>query len=386
MDKRQSNISELLNPVIEALPEPAIVLNFDLKLVLLNQAYLNLTSQNQSIEPTALFDEKTLDELKKKFLSLRENNQIQKITTVGLFLSDSSIKSVLTINRIQFEEEEYFLVIISKEENFINDYSNVSILVKDELKNYLDEELVEYFNEMSSLLPFTLILKNRIKKILDARSEIICLKDEKGRIILPNSAYEKTVGVNLDEPANRATDFLIYPYQFNLLRSACEYLKLTRKAIVINGLNFTSEEVKGKSLILLPITDKQGKFYYSATIISKTNVLDNQNHLIFGKIFSEFPLPILILSKDGIIQHANEEFIKLVGEKLNDLMNSHIQQIFPFLLTENLSSFSESELKEEQIQIDESFNPVDLDFAKYFLKVKKHFDSQGKLESLILLF
>jgi len=386
LDKRQSNISELLNPVIEALPEPAIVLNFDLKLILFNQAYLNLTSHNQSIEPTTLFDTKTLDELKKKFLSLRENNQIQKISTVSLFSSESGIKSVLTINRVQFEEEEYFLIIISQEENLINDYSSVSILVTDELKNYLDEELIEFFNEMSALLPFTLILKNRVKKILDTRSEIIYLKDEKGRIILPNSAYEKTVGVNLDEPANRASDLLIYPYQFNLLRSACEYLKLTRKAIVINGLNFTSEEVKGKSLILLPITDKQGKFYYSATIISKTNVLDNQNDLIFGKIFSEVPLPILILSKDGIIQHANEEFIKLAGEKLNDLLNSHIQQIFPFLLNENLSSFSESELKEEQIQIDESFNPVDLDFAKYFLKVKKHFNSQGKLESLILLF
>ena len=386
LDKRQSNISELLTSVIEALPEPAIVLNFDLKLVISNQAYLNLANKNQSLEPAALFDKETLDELKRKFLLLRENNQIQEITTLGLFPSEHNIESILTINRIHFEEEEYFLIIISQEENLISDYSNVSILISDEIKNYVDEELIEFFNEMSSLLPFTLILKNRIKKILDTRSEIICLKDEKGKIILPNRAYEKAVGVNLDEPVNRESDLLIYPYQFNLLRSACEYLKLTRKAIVINGLNFTSEEVKGKSLILLPVTDKQGKFYYSATIISETNVLDKQNHLIFGKIFSEVPLPVLIVSKDGIIQHANEEFIKLAGEKLNDLLNNHIQQIFPFLLTENLSSFSESELKEEQIHIDESFNPVDLDFAKYFLKVKKHFDSQGKLESLILLF
>ncbi len=92
-------------------------------------------------------------------------------------------------------------------------------------------------------------------------------------------------------------------------------------------------------MILLPITDKQGKFYYSAAIISQANVLIRENHQIFGKIFSEVPLPILIISKEGLIQHANEEFIKLVSEKSEDLLNQHIQQFFPYLLAENLSSF-----------------------------------------------
>lgn len=386
LDKRQSNIQELLSPLLEALNEPAIVLNFDLRLILYNQLYFDLVNPSGNLDPALLFDELTLDELKKKFLLLRENKVVQKISSVSLYLPDNLIKSNLKINRIHFDEEEYFLIIISTEDNLSENNSNIDIVLTDDLKGYVDEELMELFSQLASLLPFTLLLKNRVKKILDTRREIICLKDEKGNIIISNQAYENTVGVNLTESANRNTDYLFYPYQVNILRSASEYLKLTRKAIIIKGFNFTSEEAKGKSLILLPVTDKQGKFYYSALIITGSKLIIKENHLLFGKVFSEVPIPVLVLSKEGVIQHANEEFIKLAGEKINDLLNNHIQQIFPFLLTENLSSFSESELREEEIFIDDKFNPVDSEFARFVIKVKKHFDNQGKFETLILFF
>jgi len=380
------NVAEILNPVIQIFEEPAIVLTFDLNFILSNQTFQSLTKQNELFDAATIFDEKTLNDLKKKFLLLRENNLIQKIYSARIFLSDKLIERDLIINRIQIEDEEYFLIIISQEEETNKELSNVNLNVAQNPSELVDEELYEIFEELKSHLPFTLIIKSRIKKILDKRKEIIYLKDENGKIILSNNAYEKAVGVNLEANENRFADLLLYPYQTNLLRTACEYIKLTRKSIIINGLNFTSDEAKNKSLILLPITDTQGKFYYSAVIICKTDNINKQNQFIFGKIFSDVPLPILILSIDGLIQHANEEFIKLAGENLNDLLNQHIQRIFPFLLTENLSSFSESDLMEEEIQIDEGFNPVDSEFARYSLKVKKHFDNQGKPESIVLLF
>lgn len=386
MDKKQTNISELLHPVIESLPNPAIILSFDLKTILYNQLFDELISRNKIYEAERLFNSHTLEEIKKKFLTLRETNIPQKFFSVALNFEDSELQTDLTINRIQFEDEDYFMITFISEEFSTKDSNDIKLTFTDEVKRYIDEKLIEFFSEISSLLPFTLLVKNRLKKILDERPEIIWLKDESGKLFLSNKNYDEAIGINLDELKNRSTDLLLFPYQSNLIRSSTEYLKLTRRPIVLEGLKFTSEKANGKALVLLPLTDKQGKFYYSAAIISQANVLVKENHKIFGKIFSEIPLPILIISKDGLIQHANEEFIKLAAEKSEDLLNQHIQQFFPYLLTENLSSFLESELNDEQIQIDESFNPVDPGFAKYFLKVKKHFDSQGKIESLILLF
>ncbi|AFH49729.1 PAS/PAC domain protein [Ignavibacterium album JCM 16511] len=386
MDKKQLNISELLHPAIEAIPYPTIILSFDLRIILSNQLFIQLVHNKKIIEAQKIFNTDILEELKKKFLLLRETNIAQKISTVSILFEELEIQTDLTINRLQFEEEEYFMVIFSAEEYPVKEFNEIKLKVTDDVKNYIDEELLDFFSEISSLLPFTLLIKNRIKKILNERSEIIWIKDESGKLFLFNKNYEDAVGINIEVLKNRDTDLLIFPYQANIINSSIDYLRLTKKAIVIDGLKFTSEKATGKPLILLPLNDKQGKFFYSAAIISQQKVLAKENHHIFGKIFSEVPLPILIISKDGLIQHSNGEFIKLVSEKSEDLLNKHIQQIFPYLLTENLSSFLESELKEEQIQIDETFNPVDTDFAKYFLKVKKHFDSQGKTQNLILLF
>lgn len=386
MDKKQTNISELLHPVIESLPNPAIILSFDLKTILYNRLFDELISRNKIYDAQRLFSLNVLEEIKKKFLTLRETNIPQRIFSATLNFEDRELQTDLTINRLQFEDEDYFMITFLSEEFSTKDFNDIKLTFTDEVKRYIDEELIEFFSEISSLLPLTLLVKNRLKKILDERPEIIWLKDESGKLFLSNKNYDEAIGINLDELKNRSTDLLLFPYQSNLIRSSIEYLKLTRRPIVLEGLKFTSEKANGKALVLLPVTDKQGKFYYSAAIISQANILAKENQKIFGKIFSEVPLPILIISKDGLIQHANEEFIKLVAEKSEDLLNQHIQQFFPYLLTENLSSFLESELNDEQIQIDESFNPVDSGFAKYFLKVKKHFDSQGKIENLILLF
>lgn len=386
MDKKQINISELLHPVIESLPYPAIILSFDLKTILSNKLFIDLISSDKNFEAQKIFNSDTLEELKKKFLLLRETNVVQTISSVTISYEDREFQTDLTINRFQLIEDEYFLIIFSSEANVTKEFNEIKLSITDEVKKYIDEELLEFFSEVSSLLPFTLLVKNRIKKILDERPEIIWLTDESGKLFLFNKNYEDAIGIRVEELKNRTENLLIFPYQSNLVHSIIEYLKLTRKAIVIEGLKFTSVKASGKTLVLLPLTDKQGKFCYSTAIISQHDLLANDNYKIFGKIFSEIPLPTLIISKNGLIQHSNEEFIKLVGEKSEDLLNKHIQQIFPYLLSEILSSFLESELKEEQIQIDDGFNPVDIDFAKYFLKVKKHFDSRGKTDSLILLF
>lgn len=386
LDKKQINISELLNPLIEAIPFPSIILTFDLQLLFSNKLFIETIDQDIKNNVGKIFTIETLEELKKKFLLLRETKIPQKIPSAQFIINDEIIQIDLLINRISLEEEEYFIIILISMNQSFSDYYDVKINVTDDVKNFLDEELLEIFSEVSTMLPLTLIAKNRLKKILDERPEIIWLKDDEGKIFIANRNYEEAIGISFDDFENKKTDLIIYPYQKNLVNSSCDYLRLTRKTIVLEGLRFTSESAKGKSLILLPITDKYGKFYYSAAIISKQKVLSEENHSIFGRIFSEIQLPILIISSDGLIQHANKEFIKLVREKINDLLNQHIQSIFPYLLIGNISSFSESNLEEEGILIDEGFNPVDIGFAKYSLKIKKHFDAQGKTESLILLF
>lgn len=386
LDKKLINISEILNPLIESLPFPAIILTFELKLLFVNHLFTQILKWNtkNNLEKLLTFD--ILDEIKKKFLLLRETKVSQKIPSVQILNNEDIIQTDLLINRIQIEEEEFFILIFSSINESIAEFPDIKISVADEIKNYIDEELSELLSEMSPMLPFTLISRNRLKKILDERPEIIWLKDVEGKIFLTNRNYEKACGIGPDDFDNKNQDLLIYPYQQNLIHSSCEYLRLTRKTIVLEGLKFTSESAQGRPLILIPITDRHGKFYYSAAIISKQKVLHSQNHSVFGRVFSEIPLPILIISRDGFIQHANKEFIKLVREKINDLLQQHIQTIFPYLLIGNISSFLESGLEEEQIPIDETFNPVDIGYAKYFLTLKKHFESHGIPESLILLF
>lgn len=384
MDKKYINISDILHSIIELIPQPAIILTADLRIINSNQPFISLCGKID--DARVLFYPNTLDELRKKFLLLREKNVVQRISSVSICFVDREIQTDLNISLLHFDEEEYFLLTISFDEFAAEKTGEIKLSFTDEVREYVDEELIDFFSEIGHLLPPTLLIQNRIKKLLDKRDEIIWLRDESGKLFVANKNYEDAIGIRIDELNNKNTDLLFFPYQSNLLRSTNEYLKLTRKAIVIEGLKFTSEKASGKSLVLLPVTDKYGKFYYSAAIISKSKVPAYENAQISGKIFSEFPLPILIISNKGIIQHTNEEFIKLVKENSGDLLNRHIQQIFPYLLTENLSSFLESELNAEEFQIDENFNPVDLDYAKYTLKVKKHFDSHGKIENLILLF
>lgn len=386
LDKKSINISELINPLIDSIPFPILISTFELKIVFSNRIFIEKIDKDLKSHLGNFLAFDTLDEIKKKFLLLRETKVSQKIPSVQILVNEKVVNTDLIINRIVFDEEEYFILILSSLSDNTLDFSNLKITVTDDIKTYLDDELSEVFSELGPMLPFTLVAKNRLKKVLDERPEIIWLKDEEGNIFIANKNYEDATGIKFDDLENKSTDLIIYPYQLNLIRSSCEYLRLTRKSILFEGLRFTSESAAGKSLILTPITDRQGKFYYSAAIISKQIEYTIPGSTIFGRIFSEVPLPILIITNDGLIQHANQEFIKLVREKINDLLNQHIQILFPYLLIENISSFSESELTEEQILIDESFNPVDIGFAKYFLKIKKHFNSQGKTDNLILLF
>ncbi len=386
MDKKQINISELLKPLIQPLPLPTLILSFDLNILTGNQLFVQRIKHNLKNSVSELLSTDTLDEIKKKFLLLRETNITQLIPSVQLFSQDEIILSDISINRIQIEDEEYFILVFSPLNEKTTDFSNIKISIIDDVGNYVNEELLEIFSHTSSMLPFTLVAKNRLQKILDERDEIIWLKDEEGRIFITNKKYDEATGIHFEDSAINSNELILYPYQLNLLNAACEHLRLTRKSIVIEGLKFNTEYLAGKNLILLPITDKYGKFYYSAAILSNQAILSIPGHSVFGRIFSDITVPILILSGNGVIQHANKEFIKLVKEKLENLVNQHVQLIFPNLLISNICSFIESELEEDQIPINETFNPVDISSAKYVLKIDKHYKSPGLKGNLVLYF
>lgn len=386
LDKKQINIFDLINPIIDSIQYPIALFTFDLNFITGNKQFNNQFGSGNNLIASRVFDQLTIEELKKKFLLLRENDIVEPLIAVPAFFNDREYIVNIRINRIHYEDEEYFALIFETKDIGEKYKSDLSFLITDSIKEYISDEIIELFYEISRFLPFTLIERNRIKKILDLKREPLWFCDSEGYIIISNKSFERIAGITLQDSGKIKLDSFFYPYQLSIINSSISYTRLTRKAIVLKGLVLSAELRSKNVLVLIPITDKEGKYYYSAGIIVETKDKTGFNNEILKDYYDQNPLPFLVISRDGLIQHANQEFIKLTGENSVDFNNLSFEQIFPEIFSEKLKTFWESDLNEFTIELSGLFSQDSKYSENYKIRVKKIYNDINEVKKLALVF
>ncbi len=248
----------------------------------------------------------------------------------------------------------------------MNDQMNrISFLTNDiEIQNYIPVDLRELFDSVADIIPLSLVNKNKVKKLLDERKEIIWMKDSSENIITANQNYIEVTGLKETDIQKKYEDYLFFPYQKDLLKNLTDYSKTTRKPVLVKGIKYSANSVQSFPLIIYPVMDKSGKNYVFFNMIIKS--IDNFGIDVNGKkIFEDIRIPVFRIDVNKNILESNSEFNNLIGNKLS----KNLTHIFDKYVIEKLDELLSSENDNKSIFIDNNFSLTSIEKCDFILRV-----------------
>lgn len=385
MNQLSAGIEYLLNAFAEFTNDPMLIIDWEYNIIAANEASQK-TFQLKKL-PTNLteyFDQELIEEFYQVLNRLKVSGTKELIENILINLSkDKSFNTNLIFNKLTFEDNNFVTILfnVTTEINSKNIISEIEI-VEDASRKF-SSELNTFLQQITDLLPFTLVGKSKAQALANKLSEPIWIKDLTGVYVFVNKAYSDIIGLPYSEIEDKETDYLFFPYQKDLISRSTEYSVKSRKLIRLKGLRIKSSFSELDSeYFILPLKDRLDRVNYTLNILISHSPNDNKAIESANGIWANIPVPLLATDINGKILHSNVEFRKLLGEENTVLTGKNFADVLPYLLVENIKSFVESGLKTDEILVDYDFNPVDDENAEYKFHVNKIFSERGDITSL----
>lgn len=360
--------------VIDYFLLPALIIDKKLNIIYKNILWEELLEDNSAENVNEVLNSESVQKLE----GFIKNSFFKKDSLVDDSVSllkskDSSTSYSMLIYYYPVSSKDYFILSF-KASTFdlfpskSKKYNEINFLADDDKTNtFIPIELRELFNSISDITPLSLVNKNKIKKLLDERNEIIWLKDSDENIIVANQNYVTLTGFKELDLQKKSEDYFFFPYQKDLLKSLTEYSKIIRKPILVNGIKYSSNLVQNFPLIIYPIVDNQGKTYNFFFVLSREfSEVDKRLDIHPG--IKEFPLPFLRVDKSFNIIDSSKTFNDLFDiKKLSDISNLN-----EFLSNEVIQKIEEvlsSSKKHKFIYINNKFENSTLENSEFILRV-----------------
>ena len=168
--------------------------------------------------------------------------------------------------------------------------------------------------------------KQFIDKLLDIFPYPFEWKDEKGRYIGCNKAFEMFVNTPKEKLLKKGLEQLdISPNKKEFLQKHDNFVLKKEKNIFnrLEELKYSDEASRWFNITKTLIYDRKEKYLASTYIeVTALKELQEQNKL-FSWVIEFSPSPILITDKEGNIEYVNHKYIKLTGYTLNEILGKN---------------------------------------------------------------
>lgn len=340
-----------------------------------------------------LFDEETLVSVQRIFLDARKY-EVAARDIVDVKLGETNVSYEFIFTPLRSESNVYFYVNISplEQKKSEGEVKKFFIAASELEKITSDKKIHSLINKIKLTYPFTFIEKAKIQKEINELDEFFWMKDPTGKFILVNEKYAASLGFTSAQLENRKEEDFLPKYLIPLYLTVNNYINESTNVVMLEGIStpVSSGLSKGIQIIQFPICDLENKVVAIIGFSQKGETFkESKKDEINLEYIKQFPEAVAFLNRDNKVAALSNNFVEIMqlNEKI-DYINKDLDQIFPIWQgkKEFIKKIEDYILDSSQKSpLTFSYNFSDKENLQIEVNVRKVFDTEGYLGSLILL-
>jgi PAS domain S-box-containing protein len=384
---------EIYAKISESVSDLVVILDSSFEIIYSNQKASSLFQiDDYSLTLAQVFSDDTVKKLSDETGPSLFTNEKRYLKQLQLKLKSGNIFEFdLTISTAKLVNEKIILLVFSDSDISQKQVriDQIQVRAGGEFLSQQNPEIGSLIKKIQSLLPFTLVGLKTLQVLIDNYDFPIWVKDKEERFIAINNVYADILGVENSIAQGKKQETFLPVHLISIFKSIDNYILQTSNPIILDGIakkvNFPNVS---EQIIQIPILDYRNQV---SAIIGLINAKKVENFVKQGdfdlnkRIIEGFPKPIALLNFDGKVEHANKEFCNFLGEDWENLRSKSFNEFLPFLFSENVKSFLESDLQSDEIFIDKNLNPVDISNASEIINLLKISSTEEPKNFLILV-
>ncbi len=327
-----------------------------------------------------LIDEASVDKIAPLFHDLNEAKKPIVREIQFLLSSGDEIDCELTLNSYREGPDHFVFCSFKMRENRIKlrgitKIQGLSTDVKEVIKN---PKILEIFEDIRSLYPFTFIGKEKIRKEIDTLEEYFWVKDSKGNYIIINSKFSRSLGLKTTQIEGKNENNFIAQYLVSIRNSIDEYISQSLNCVILQGIpvkGIPSDE--NYQTIEIPLSDTENKVVAVLGIAQKSDDIFGRNKPSLFDSFEDsakyFPGLFVFTDTQGVIKNTSSDLKKMFAATEFKFVDKQIEELFPGKIASAVRDFfisgGENNLLDtsEQIKIgDRNFNGLQINIDRLF--------------------
>lgn len=189
-----------------------------------------------------------------------------------------------------------------------------------------DNTKEQLLNKIAKMKGSVAELKETIKVLLNATSDLAFLVDTRGKILNINEAAARRFGKKADELIN-TNIYKLYSHEEREFRQA--YMEVVK----FSGQPVRFEEVYNGSVYascIYPVFDRAGEIEKFAVFYNDITEHKKNEETIYriSQIFSTVNATMSFVDKNYIFRTANETYLKVYGKKREEVVGRPIEEVF----------------------------------------------------------
>ncbi len=292
----------------------------------------------------------------------------QKKTIKDFLIKINSSESFifdLTITPAEINNEKIIFLIFQQTVNreVLNLIDKIQINFGKTLSDEKIEELKSLIGSIEELIPFTIIGLRKLQTIIDNYNFPIWIKDLQSRFIAINKNYSEQLGIDLGFAQGKQHESFLPAHLISVYKMLDEYILVSSNPVILEmtGKKVKQEQVN-KIVVQVPLLDNRNKIYALIGLIydkeeSKKEYFDKPEFI--PDFIERLPKAAVLINFDGKFEQINQEFCKFLGKESDNIYLQNFVDLFPYLFSENIKSFIESDLLNDNLFLDKDLNPVD---------------------------
>lgn len=380
MEDSGVNIKSFLKFIFRSFSNPVLALDSNNQIIEISDSAANILKVDRTeINLSDILLPDCYNKLYELLNNIAEKKSYIVVEDFKIELSDSStIVSNISLNCVECENDILILLSLVEEgtkESFLN-FTKIDIRSGNPLEVISNTGLKQVVKEIWNLYPLTVTGKDRLRKIIDEFDELIYVKNNLGKFVLVNLAYAQSLGIAASQLEGRSETDFIPSFLVDLLNSIDKYLYETHNYIIIEGMPLKgNSKFSDQQVIEIPITDYQNNVTAVLGITqSIQRIMEKEISAevrISGELINVFPKPLAYIDQYSQLQHASEEFCKLVSREYDLLTGAHVSEILPSELSEEIKLFQNSKSPSKIIYLNDDLLISIEDESKYRVYLTK---------------
>lgn len=376
----------LLDVLNQSIKHPFVVMDESGNILSSNEeAKLLFSLEREGNNFFNLLDESSAEKIAPFFNELTEAKKPIVKEVKFILRTGDEINCELTLNNYRESDDSFIFCTFRINENKIKlrgvtKIQGITTNIKGVIKN---QKILEIFEDIRSLYPFTFIGKEKIRKEIDALNEYFWVKDNKGSYIIINNKFSRSLGLKTTQIEGKNENNFIPQYLINFRNSIDEYLNESLNCVILQGVPLKGMPADDDyQTIEVPLSDADDKVVAVMGIAQKTSEAYQHKDINLFKSLEEsikyFSGLFIFTDVKGAIKIVSSEVKALFEGSQYQMEGKKIEELFPGKIASALRDFfisgGQNNLLDssEPISIGErKFNGLQIKIDRLFSEAKK---------------